>query len=70
MAGVGGIGADSVTAEVPSLPVTDFSTTLGGGNGGKQVSGEINLNLTDAVGEVIQKEVIKIQERGNTLIVE
>jgi hypothetical protein len=70
MAGVGGIGADSVTAEVPSLPVTDFSTTLGNGNGGKQVSGEINLNLTDAVGEVIQKEVIKIQERGNTLIVE
>ena len=70
MAGVGGIGADSVTAEVPSLPVTDFSTTLGSGNGGKQVSGEINLNLTDAVGEVIQKEVIKIQERGNTLIVE
>jgi len=70
MAGVGGIGADSVTAEVPSLPVSDFSTTLGNGNGGKQVSGEINLNLTDAVGEVIQKEVIKIQERGNTLIVE
>ncbi len=69
-AGGGGIGADSVTAEVPSLPVTDFSTTLGNGNGGKQVSGEINLNLTDAVGEVIQKEVIKIQERGNTLIVE
>ncbi len=58
------------TTEVPSLPVTDFSTTLGNGNGGKQVSGEINLNLTDAVGEVIQKEVIKIQERGNTLIVE
>jgi len=70
MAGVGGIGADSVTAEVPSLPVTDFSTTLGNGNGGQKVSGEINLNLTDAVGEVIQKEVIKIQERGNTLIVE
>jgi hypothetical protein len=58
------------TTEVPSLPVTDFSTTLGNGNGGKQISGEINLNLTDAVGEVIQKEVIKIQERGNTLIVE
>lgn len=70
MAGIGGIGADSVTAEVPSLPVTDFSTTLGNGNGGQKVSGEINLNLTDAVGEVIQKEVIKIQERGNTLIVQ
>jgi hypothetical protein len=57
-------------AEVPSLPVTDFSTTLGNGNGGGRISGQIDLNLTDAVGEVIQKEVIKIQERGNTLIVQ
>jgi len=68
MAGGGGIGTSNVTSEVPALPVTDFSTTERNTNGG--VSGEINLNLTDALGEVIQKEVIKIQERGNTLIVE
>ena len=60
----------ATTTEVPSLPVTDFPAVVGNGNGGGKVSGEINLNLTDAVGEVIQKEVIKIQERGNTLIIE
>lgn len=69
MAGAGGI-TPAVTTDVPSLPVTDFSAVVGNGNGGQTVSGEINLNLTDAVGEVIQKEVIKIQERGNTLIVQ
>lgn len=69
MAGAGGI-TPAVTTDVPSLPVTDFPAVVGNGNGGQTVSGEINLNLTDAVGEVIQKEVIKIQERGNTLIVQ
>ena len=68
MAGGGGMGTSNVTSEVPSLPVTNFSTTERNTNTG--VSGEINLNLTDALGEVIQKEVIKIQERGNTLIIE
>jgi len=65
-----GAPAEGITSAVPDLPVSDFSAAIGNGNGGSKISGQIDLNLTDAVGEVIQKEVIKIQERGNTLIVE
>ena len=57
------------TTEVPSLPVTDFSTTLVGGR--QQTSTiDVNLNLTDAIGEIIQEQNIKIQERGNTFVLE
>jgi hypothetical protein len=57
------------TTEVPSLPVTDFTTTLVAGR--QQTSTvDVNLNLTDAIGEIIQRENIKIQERGNTFVLE
>tara|TARA_R100001163_G_C5062352_1_gene199421 strand:+ start:3 stop:1871 length:1869 start_codon:yes stop_codon:yes gene_type:complete len=57
------------TTEVPSLPVTDFSTTFAGGR--QQTSTiDVNLNLTDAIGEIIQEQNIKIQERGNTFFLE
>ena len=57
------------TTEVPSLPVTDFSTTLVGGR--QQTSTiDVNLYLTDAIGEIIQELNIKIQERGNTFVLE
>jgi len=58
------------TTEVPSLPVTDFSAVPSGVGGGKTGTIDVNLNLTDAIGEVIQRENIKIQERGNTFVLE
>lgn len=54
---------------VPDLPAT------GGGNvalSAQQrglLSGSVNVNLTDSIGNIIQEEVIKIQERGNTLVI-
>ena len=55
--------------EIPSIPVQDFRTQLAGGL--QQTSTiDVNLNLTDAIGEVIQRENIKIQERGNTFVLE
>jgi len=57
------------TTEVPSLPVQDFSTRFVAGK--QQTSTvDVNLNLTDAIGEIIQRENIKIQERGNTFVLE
>ena len=57
------------TTEVPSLPASDFTTTLVGGR--QQTSTiDVNLNLTDAIGEIIQEQNIKIQERGNTFVLE
>jgi hypothetical protein len=58
------------TTDVPSLPVTDFSAVPSGVGGGKTGTIDVNLNLTDAIGEVIQRENIKIQERGNTFVLE
>ena len=55
--------------DVPNIPVQDFSTRLVAGR--QQLSTiDFNLNLTDAIGEIIQKENIKIQERGNTFVLE
>jgi hypothetical protein len=62
--------ANASVTNAPSLPPIDFSTSVGSGTSSNKISGQIDLNLTDAVGDVIQKEVIKIQERGNTLIIE
>ena len=55
--------------EAPSLPVQDFATTFSGGRQQFQTI-DVNLNLTDAIGEIIQEQSIKIQERGNTFILE
>ena len=55
--------------DVPNIPVQDFRTRLVAGR--QQLSTiDVNLNLTDAIGEIIQKENIKIQERGNTFVLE
>ena len=55
--------------EVPSLPVTDFSTRFTGA-GLRSSTIDLNLNLTDAIGEIIQEQNIRIQERGNTFVLE
>ena len=56
-------------SDVPNIPVQDFRTRLVAGR--QQLSTiDVNLNLTDAIGEIIQKENIKIQERGNTFVLE
>jgi len=57
-----------VDTPVPSLPVQDFSAEQYRGGGGKTGTIDVNLNLTDAIGEIIQRENIKIQERGNTFV--
>ncbi len=65
------VGAPTQIAptEIPSIPVQDFRTQLAGGL--QQTSTvDVNLNLTDAIGEIIQRENIKIQERGNTFVLE
>ena len=65
---VGGVTLPTTT-EVPSLPVQDFTTTFVGGR--QQASTiDFNINMTDAIGEIIQRENIKIQERGNTFVLE
>ena len=69
-----GLGAAPVATtpaptEVPTLPVQDFSTSLVAGKQQAQTL-DINVNMTDAIGEVIQRENIRIQERGNTFFLE
>ena len=64
------LAAPSVAAPVPSLPVQDFSAAPSGVGGGKTGTIDVNLNLTDAIGEIIQRENIKIQERGNTFVLD
>lgn len=67
--GAAPVAADSAPTEVPTLPVQDFSTTLVAGRQQAQTL-DINVNMTDAIGEVIQRENIRIQERGNTFFLE
>jgi len=62
--------ANASVTNVPSLPTQDFTAAPSSVGGGKTGTIEVNLNLTDAIGEVIQRENIKIQERGNTFVLE
>jgi len=67
--GAAPVATSTAPAEVPTLPVQDFSTTLVAGRQQAQTL-DINVNMTDAIGEVIQRENIRIQERGNTFFLE
>lgn len=65
---VGGVTLPTPT-EVPTLPVSDISTTLVAGR--QQASTiDFNINMTDAIGEIIERENIKIQQRGGTFVLE
>ena len=67
--GAAPIATTPAPTEVPTLPVQDFSTSLVAGRQQAQTL-DINVNMTDAIGEVIQRENIRIQERGNTFFLE
>ena len=65
-AGAGGTsGGDTISPE--TIPPINYPSTPGGATGGGQTF-DFNINLTDALGEVIQRENIKIQERGDTFV--
>jgi len=54
--------------DVPDV-ATDFSARFDGGKF-KSSTIDLNLNLSDAIGEIIQEQNIRIQERGNTFVLE
>ena len=66
--GFGGVsGAGGQVIPNATIPPINYPSTAGGSTGAGQTF-DVNINLSDALGDIIARENVKIQERGDTFV--